>query len=144
MQDRPEAPDLLDAVAELLIKEILPLVQTHGDDLTAYKTLVSWNMLGVVARELRNGEELLNDELARLKNLPELAAFFAKSNAQPGDAGAVSYRAKLARVRECTQALADTIREKKIGPENKALWEHARQTVLEKLAVSNPRYSTND
>ena len=93
MQDRPEAPDLLDAVAELLIKEILPLVQTHGDDLTAYKTLVSWNMLGVVARELRNGEELLNDELARLKNLPELAAFFAKSNAQPGDAGAVSYRA---------------------------------------------------
>ena len=41
MQDRPEAPDLLDAIADLMIKELLPLVQKHGDDALAYKTLVS-------------------------------------------------------------------------------------------------------
>ncbi|MCR9145216.1 MAG: DUF6285 domain-containing protein [bacterium] len=135
MQDRPEAPALLDAIAELLIKEVLPLVQKHGDDALAYKTLVSWNMLGVVSRELRSGEDLLNDEITRLHGLPEL------KDAATSDETNASYMQKLARVRELNQSLSDTIREKKIGPENAALWEHARQSLKEKLSISNPRFS---
>ncbi len=136
MQDRPEAPALLDAIAELLIKEVLPLVQKHGDDALAYKTLVSWNMLGVVSRELRGGEELLNQEIARLKALPEINATADNSGDAPS-----SYPQKLEQVRAWNQKLADAIRENKIGPENQALWSHARQSLQEKLSVSNPRFS---
>jgi hypothetical protein len=132
MQDRPEAPDLLDAIADLLIKEILPLVQEHGDDALAYKTLVSWNMLGVVARELKNAENLLNDEIARLAGLMDRQA-----NQQLQQ----SYQAKLNLVREWNQELSRRIRDEKIGPENRELWEHAKQTLKEKLAVANPRFS---
>ncbi|MEQ9364258.1 MAG: DUF6285 domain-containing protein [Leptospirales bacterium] len=136
MQDRPEAPALLDAIAELLIKEVLPLVQKHGDDALAYKTLVSWNMLGVVSRELRNGEDLLNQEIQRMATLPELQAAASEDPSVGG-----TYTQKLARVRDLNHKLTETIRTKKIGPENKALWEHARQSLKEKLNVSNPRFS---
>lgn len=134
MQDRPEAPSLLDAIAELMIKEVLPLVQKHGDDALAYKTLVSWNMLGVVSRELRSGEDLINDEIERLKTLPELQTM-------AGATESATYMEKLTHVRGSNQALVTVIRDKKIGPENKGLWDHARQSLKEKLRVSNPRFS---
>lgn len=64
MQDRPEASALLDAIADFLLKEVLPAVRES--DALAYKTLVSWNMLGVVSRELKDAEPLLNAEIERL------------------------------------------------------------------------------
>mgnify|MGYP000995769991 FL=1 len=64
MQYRPDAPSLLEAIADFLMKDVLPAVKEH--DALAYKTLVSWNMLGVVSRELKSAEPLLNDEIARL------------------------------------------------------------------------------
>ena len=96
-------------------------------------------MLGVVSRELRGGEELLNQEIARLKALQELKEL--KAAAENSGDSAASYPEKLEQVREWNQKLADAIREKKIGPENQALWEHARQSLKEKLSVSNPRFS---
>ena len=133
MQDRPEAPDLLDAIAELMIKEVLPLVQKHGDDALAFKTLVSWNMLGVVAREWRQSESGLNEELERLNALSVLAADSAPLPQ--------TYPEKMERARERNRQLAETIREQKIGPENTEVLEHIRATIKEKLAISNPRYS---
>lgn len=143
MQDRPEAPDLLDAIADLMIKEVLPLVQKHGDDALAYKTLVSWNMLGVVARELRGGEDTLNHEIARMEALAELKDWAAARSAGESAPDA-SYQAKMASVRAGNAELARQIREQKIGPDNTALWEHVRQTLKEKLAVSNPRFSLSE
>ncbi len=53
MQYRPDAKDLILAVQDFLMKEILPLVEDKED--ISYKTLVSWNMLGVLVREIENG-----------------------------------------------------------------------------------------
>ena len=55
MQDRPDANTLLEAIQDLIIKEILPAIKDN--DGLSYKTLVSWNMLGVIGRELKYGGE---------------------------------------------------------------------------------------
>jgi Domain of unknown function (DUF6285) len=53
MQDRPTAPELLDAVAEYLFAELRPEVPREQ----RFKVLVAANVCAVVARELRAGEE---------------------------------------------------------------------------------------
>lgn len=67
MQDKPTSTDLIESIQDFLMKEVLP--QFKDKDLLSYKTLVSWNMLGVVSREIRSGEELLDRELDRLAKL---------------------------------------------------------------------------
>lgn len=67
MQDKPTSTDLIESIQDFLMKEALP--QFKDKDLLSYKTLVSWNMLGVVSREIRSGEELLDRELNRLAKL---------------------------------------------------------------------------
>ncbi|EMY24304.1 hypothetical protein LEP1GSC115_2788 [Leptospira interrogans serovar Australis str. 200703203] len=67
MQDKPTSTDLIESIQDFLMKEVLP--QFKDRDLLSYKTLVSWNMLGVVSREIRSGEELLDRELDRLAKL---------------------------------------------------------------------------
>lgn len=44
MQDKPTSADLLEAIQDFLMKEVLP--QFKDKELLSYKTLVSWNMLG--------------------------------------------------------------------------------------------------
>jgi hypothetical protein len=53
MQYRPQNNDLIDAIQEFLLKEVLPFMKDN--DALVYKTLVSWNMLGVVSRALHGG-----------------------------------------------------------------------------------------
>lgn len=53
MQYRPDAKELILALQDFLMKEILPVVEQKED--LAYKTLVGWNMLGVLAREIEIG-----------------------------------------------------------------------------------------
>ncbi len=52
MQYRPETKDLLSAIQDFLIKDLLPKIES--DELLSYKALVSWNMLGVVSREIES------------------------------------------------------------------------------------------
>jgi len=54
MQYKPENQDLIEAIAEFLRKDILTLVKDNDE--LAYKTLVSWNMLNVVIRDLEKEE----------------------------------------------------------------------------------------
>ncbi len=128
MQSRPEAPDLLDAIQDLLIKEILPRLE--GDSLLAYKTLVSWNMLGVVSRELRMSEGHLKEE-AR-----SVAAVLGSP--PPGEMSSDALRAF---VRGANERLVQEIRKTKAGPENKAILEHVKRTLASDLSVSNPRFA---
>ncbi len=135
MQDRPSAPDLLDAIADLLIKDVLPFVQEQ--DLLAYKTLVSWNMLGVVARELREGEGLLDAELSRLRDLLGRQESAATS-------AAPSLAAKQNQARELGALLAEKIRAEKIADPAHPVWRHVKRTLSETLQVANPRFQTGD
>jgi hypothetical protein len=52
VQDRPSAPDLLDAVAEYLFAELRPEVPREQ----RFKVLVAANLCAVVAREIRAGD----------------------------------------------------------------------------------------
>jgi Domain of unknown function (DUF6285) len=58
-QDRPEAPELLDAVAEFLFAQVRPAVPSE----LRFRTLVAANVCAVVARELRAGEQPLSEDL---------------------------------------------------------------------------------
>lgn len=129
MQDRPDAGDLLEAVQEFLMKDVLPRLKEN--DLLAYKTLVSWNMLGVLARESRSGDELLNKELGRL------ASLLGKSQAK----WPATYPEKLGLAREWNRELAARIRAEKIGPEHREIFGHLKESLSEALAISNPRFS---
>ncbi|MBF3376808.1 DUF6285 domain-containing protein [Leptospira borgpetersenii] len=129
MQDKPTSTDLLEAIQDFLMKEVLP--QFKDKELLSYKTLVSWNMLGVVSREIRSGEELLDKELGRLvellnKNLVIPPTLDEKKN--------------LAHV--WNVELRDKIRREKLSSENSRYWNHVKETVKEKVEVINPRFIT--
>ena len=75
-QDRPEAPELLEAVAEYLFAELRPEVPSEQ----RFRVLVAANVCAVVARELRAGDaptiaddELFTELLGGEGGAPELA-----------------------------------------------------------------------
>jgi hypothetical protein len=59
-QDRPTAPELLDAVAEYLFAELRPEVPKEQ----RFRVLVAANVCAVVARELRAGDAPDREDLA--------------------------------------------------------------------------------
>jgi Domain of unknown function (DUF6285) len=65
MQDRPTAPELLDAVAEYLFAELRPEVPREQ----RFRVLVAANVCAVVAREIRAGEEPDREDLALFAEL---------------------------------------------------------------------------
>ena len=60
MQDRPTAPELLEAVSEYLFAELRPEVPREQ----RFKVLVAANVCAVVAREIRAGDEPDRQDLA--------------------------------------------------------------------------------
>jgi hypothetical protein len=64
-QDRPDAADLLDAVAEYLFGELRPEVPREH----RFKVLVAANVCMVVAREIRAGEGPTREDLALFREL---------------------------------------------------------------------------
>ncbi|AOP33129.1 hypothetical protein A0128_04210 [Leptospira tipperaryensis] len=129
MQDKPSSTDLLDAIQDFLMKEVLP--QFKDKDLLSYKTLVSWNMLGVISREIRSGEELLDKELLRLSKLLKKNVSFP-----------VTLNEKKNLAHTWNFELRDKIREEKLSVENTEYWNHVKETVREKVEVTNPRFTT--
>ncbi|MCB1158077.1 MAG: hypothetical protein H7A25_01885 [Leptospiraceae bacterium] len=132
MQDRPDAINLLETIQALLLKEVMPEVQ--GNEFLSYKTLVSWNMLGVVSRELKYGEKYLNEELKRLsgylnQDLPSLES---------------TYIEKMKYAEDLNRKLSEKIRIEKLDNTDKISWEMVKQTLKEKLEISNPRFSTGN
>jgi len=130
MQYRPEHTDLIDAIQEFLIKEVLPFVKEQ--DALAYKTLVSWNMLGVVSRELKNGRSLLEQDAQLLAKLCG-----EKTNAQMmGD------RELWQQTQALAKSAARLIRQKKAMPKSNE-WNAVKEVLKHNLQISNPRYGTD-
>ncbi len=130
MQYRPEAADLCDAIADYLLKEVMPAVK-ESDEL-AYKALVSWNMLGVVSRELREEEDLLRNEVGRLHQILD----------EPGLEDLETLADVKKRISELNDKLATRIKTEKISDPSSQIWSHVRQTLVENLSISNPRFQT--
>ncbi len=130
MQYRPEHTDLIDAIQEFLIKEVLPFVKEQ--DALAYKTLVSWNMLGVVSRELRNGRPLLEEGAVSLATLV----------GETVDVHALGDRELWQRAQALAKSAAQSIRRKKCMPDSSE-WPVIKELLKHNLQISNPRYSTD-
>lgn len=129
MQDKPTSADLLEAIQDFLMKEVLP--QFKDKELLSYKTLVSWNMLGVVSREIRSGEEALDKKLGRLVELLDKSSVFPST---------LNEKKKLAH--DWNMELLDRIRKEKLSSENSRYWNHVKETVKEKVEITNPRFAS--
>ena len=123
MQDRPTAPELLDAVREFVATELLPTVT---DPRLRFRTLVAANLLDMLRRELALEPDLLHAEHARL------AALLDDRRPSPADLHALA-----AAVSQQHAALCDLIR---AGQAPDACFATVLDGVRAKLEIANPRY----
>lgn len=127
MQDRPNQVELLEAIQEFLLKELLPEVKEQ--ELISYKTLVSWNMLGVLVRELKSGDKILTEEIA------DFSQYFKESFVQVD-----SSQQKQELCRQLNQKLCHNIREQGLNHTDQTTWELVKKNLQRKLSITNPRF----
>ncbi|MEW6430954.1 MAG: DUF6285 domain-containing protein [Myxococcota bacterium] len=127
MQDRPDHPMLLDAVAAFLLSDVAPKLE--GEKALQFRVLIAANLAGVVAGELRTHDARLSAEVGRLK------ALLDRPDA-PVDEATLA---------DLNRALVQRIRG---GPASGEAFEktleHLLATAKETLAVTNPRFELND
>lgn len=126
MQDRPTIQELLKAVTYFLDEEAVP-------NLTGSRQFygrVAANALRIVMRELEQEEPQLTEEWARLDQL-------LPSEEQPRTRAALREA-----IRRRTEELCQRIRngEADADPYRAQVLAHVRQSVREKLLVSNPQW----
>ncbi len=124
-QDRPDAPELLEAVGEFLFADVREWAPREK----RFIALVAANVCAVVARELRAGEQASLDDVALFRELigapgPEPPAGEAEGEA-----------------REAAIELAWLIRQGKLDGELEATAERLREHVRRKLEIARPGYS---
>ena len=154
MQYRPDAKELLSAIQDFMMKELLPKLE--GDDILSYKTLVSWNMLGVIAREFESNEYTNSwlDILASKLSISELEKKYSIDTFRN-----LSKKERYQILYEWNQDLARAIRETSVHSQmNKThsndhstkldinpkgnVWTLVKSQLKENLSVSNPRFQT--
>ncbi len=125
MQDRPTAPELLDALSELLFAEVREWVPRER----RFQVLVAANVCAVIARELRAG---LEPTLADIELFEGLAPGYEPPPGDPvPEDGA----------RESAATLARGIRAGELDGELGAVIEGLRAHVRRKLDVARPGYA---
>ena len=127
MQYRPQNNDLIDAIQEFLLKEVLPFVKEN--DALAYKTLVSWNMLGVVSRELKNGRPLLEAD----------ATLLAELLGKKAEVQTTGDRELWQQAQALAKKAAQKVRAEQTMP-GSAEWHAVKKLLTDNLQISNPRY----
>lgn len=125
MQDRPTSAELLDAVRRFLENDIVPAL----DGTKQFHARVAANVLNIIRREHELAAQHLAAEWLRLDTLMGTEAMPA---ALPAAKAALTERNErlCARIRNGD---ADS------GPFRRAVFDHARRTVIEKLAIDNPK-----
>ena len=131
MQDRPTSAELLAAVRRFLEEDVIP----HTSGRRQFLARVSVHALGLLDRELRNEERHLAREWSGLDEVLSPAAMPAAREAA---------RAALeARNRELCERIRRGDHDAD-GPARRRLLAHLRQTVREKLEVSDPGLLSRD
>jgi hypothetical protein len=118
MQDRPTAPELLDAMAADLYSEVREWVPRER----RFRVLVLANLCAVIARELRAGEEASREDLA---------LFSALSGSEADDA------------RDAAVALAAAIRRGDLDERLPEAIAGLRSHVARKLEIARPGYAVS-
>lgn len=127
MQDRPTALELLQAIRDLLERDILPSL---ADRRLRYQALIAINVLRILEREVPDEEARLRAELDALHELLDLP------RAVPPGGPALLRR----RVLEANRELCERIRQglADSGPWRQRVLSHVRAAVEEKLRINNP------
>ena len=127
MQDRPTYTELLEAVQHFLETDVVPAL----DGPKKFHARVAANVLAIVRRELQSEDAQLGSEWRRLDAVLDTAP--------PPPTERDALRQQLA---QRTAALCARIRhgDADNGPWRDAVLAHVRQTVIDKLAVANPKY----
>jgi hypothetical protein len=125
-QDRPTAPELLDAVAEYLFGELRPEVSREQ----RFKVLVAANVCAVVAREIRAGEGPTREDLALFREL------LGQGGALPDDPEALA-----AETRAAAEELASRLRAGELDDRLADLVPKLAEHVRRKLDIARPGYS---
>lgn len=126
MQDRPTAPELLEAVAGYLFGELRPEVPREQ----RFKVLVAANLCAVVAREVRAGEGLDREDLVLFREL--LGGEEGEAPEDPAELAAAT-RAAAA---ELSRRLRSGELDDRIDELSAGLEEHVRR----KLEITRPGY----
>ena len=130
MQDNPKAKDILDAIADFLMKDVIPSLE--GNDGLSYKALVSWNMLGILSREWGKEESIIREEVYQLKEiLHDTIEFHGKE----------SLSELKGYIHESNKKLSKFIQEQEISYSNQKIWEFEKNRIKNRLSISNPRFS---
>src|SRR5258708_895050 len=129
MQNRPTAGELLEAIRELLTGEIMPTITDGG---LRFKALIAANLLSILEREEASGEALMDAELERLVNLLKI-----KDQAE-----VKTVQDKREAILDLNWQLAKRIRagEADAGEFGAKAQTHVRQTLIDQLKVSNPKF----
>jgi hypothetical protein len=123
-QDRPDAAELLDAVAEYLFGELRPEVPREQ----RFKVLVAANLCAVVAREIRAGEGPDRADLALFREL------LGEEGKAPSD-----LEARAAAVR-----LAERLRSGEFDDRLDELSTRLAEHVRRKLEIARPGYDQGE
>ncbi|MBM9591735.1 hypothetical protein JWG41_14860 [Leptospira sp. 201903075] len=143
MQYRPETKELISAIQDFLMKDLLPKLE--GDDLLSYKALVSWNMLGVIARETESQE--FESDWDRILSL-NLKISKSETEYDRNQFLNLSRKEKYNLLLDWNKSFAKEIRNQtksNTGLDLKpsgSLWNFAKNQLKETLNVSNPRFQT--
>jgi hypothetical protein len=127
LQDRPTAPELLDAVAGYLFAELRPTVVREQ----RFPLLVAANLCAVVARELRAGSD---------PDLADLALFREAAGTPPPEPLVPVVASPEAEARRAAAELAKLIREGRLDGRLAETVSMLREHVRRKLEVARPGY----
>ena len=124
MQDRPTAPELLDALAAMLFSEVREWVPRER----RFQVLVAANVCAVVARELRAGAE---------PDLADLALFRELLGAEAGEVAPENAGEE---ARAAAAELAEVIRAGDLDGSIEEAAARLREHVHRKLEIARPGY----
>lgn len=131
MQDRPSAIELLEAGADFIDREIVPVTKGQKQ----FQSRVVANVMRIVAREIGTGETMMRAEVEAL------AALLGQPKPHLHATGDVQQAAM-----KLNAELSEKIRtgEADAGPFREPVFKLTRQIVEDKLRIANPRYLESD
>jgi hypothetical protein len=124
-QDRPDAPELLEAVAEFLFTDVREWAPREK----RFQVLVAANVCAVVARELRAGDAPLREDLALFREL------LGEGPGEPSSGAELAEQVRAAQV-ELSRRLRAGELDARLDHVADALRDHVRR----QLEIARPGY----
>lgn len=133
MQNRPDQPALLEAVARFLEREIKPVVK---DPSLSFRVLIAANLCQMVSAEIQMEDAATDAELDRLSAiLPDLEVDL--------DAARRSREGRRRALARYNRALCDRLRDGSLRAEpGSEVWDHVTTALRGELLTSGPRFDT--